>query len=398
MHSDIRRAKKSIFAHAVLLGATALLFGWWNPSLIPCVYGILLLGTSKSLAGRKGYRPWARRFAYSLVGGLALAALFNYTIDPLWCFNHDNRWNGEQVGFNERLLKTNMITFRDFHCRGLLIGSSRVAVLNQNDFTGVDAFNYAAATMVPDEYEGYIRYARKRNGEGFSTILIGVDFFGSNANYKKSFEHPEHFIDSTNSFLYRYKMLMAYDTLRFAKNNLLAGGSTVRGTYDRCNIRTPKIRTREMRESLVRDQFVWFTAVGYGKQYRYDERLKDKLLRLKAENPGARFVVFTTPVSKPLFCLMVRLNRLPDYERWLRDLVDVFGEVYNFMDLNSVTRDYLRTFSDCDHLFPETGTLLAHRVLGIPDQSLPPDFGKLVTRRNIEKTISAVRGQCADCP
>ncbi|HOP41492.1 MAG TPA: hypothetical protein PLI53_10670, partial [Geobacteraceae bacterium] len=110
-----------------------------------------------------------------------------------------------------------------------------------------------------------------------------------------------------------------------------------------------------------------------------------------------RFVVFTTPVSKPLFCLMVRLNRLPDYERWLRDLVDVFGEVYNFMDLNSVTRDYLRNFSDCDHLFPEAGTLLAHRVLGIPDQSLPPDFGKLVARRNIEETIAAVRSQCTDC-
>jgi len=352
---------------------------------------------SKSLAGRKKYRAWVRWFGYSLALGLTLIALFNYVIDPLWCFNHTNRWNREQVGFNERLQKTNLLTFKDFDYQCLLIGSSRVAVLNQNYFKSVGAFNYAAATMVPDEYESYIRYARQKNGNSFSTILIGMDFFGTNENYLKSFEIPEQYVTTANSFLYRYKMLLTYDTLRYAKNNLNAGGDKVRGTYDRCNIRTPKIHSLELRDSLVRNQFIWYSVLGYGKSYRYDEKLKEKLQKLKADNPGSQFIVFTTPISKPLFCLMVKSNRLPDYERWLRDLVEVFGSFYNFMDLNTVTRDYLRTFSDCDHLNSAAGALLAHRVLGIPDTSLPADFGKLVTQDTIEETIASVREQCADC-
>lgn len=397
MQVDKPSVRNNVIFSIVLFGLVTLLFGWWNPTLLPCVYGFLLLGTSQSLAGRNKYRAWVRWFGYSLALGLTLVALFNYVIDPLWCFKHRNHWNRQQVGFNERLQKTNLVTFRDFNYRSLLIGSSRVAVLNQNDFKNIDAFNYAAATMVPDEYDGYINYARKKNGRSFSTILIGVDFFGTNANYRKSFEIPEQYISASNSFLYRYKMLLTYDTLRYAEDNLNAGGSKVRGTYDRNNIRTPKTHSRGARDSLARNQFIWYSTLGYGMSYRYDETLKDKLRKLKTDNSGSHFIVFTTPISQPLFCLMVKSNRLPDYERWLRDLVDVFGSFYNFMDLNTVTRDYLRTFSDCDHMNPAAGALLAHRLLGIPDTSLPADFGKLVTHDTIEETIASVREQCAAC-
>jgi hypothetical protein len=394
---DTLSVRRNSGIRLVLLGLVTCLFCWWNLTLLPWAYGFLLLGTARSPSRRNVYRSWVRWVGCTLACGLALVAFFNYLIDPLWCFDHCNRWNRAQVGFNERLQKTNLVTFRDFNYRSLLIGSSRVAVLNQYDFKNMAAFNYAAATMVPDEYGDYIRYARERNGKDFKTILIGMDFFGTNANYKKRFDAPEQYVSSATSFLYRYKTLLAYDTLRYAKNNVTASGNEVRGTYDRCNIRTPKIHTRESRENLVREQFLWYSVLGYGKNYRYDERLKEKLRKLKEENPGSNFIVFTTPVSRPLFCLMAKMNRLPDYERWLRDLVEVFGGFYNFMDLNTVTRDYLRTFSDCDHLHPEEGTLIAHRVLGIPDTSLPPDFGKLVTKDTIEKTIASIREQCAAC-
>jgi len=348
-------------------------------------------------ARKNEYRSWVKGSLGALAALLALVALFNYLMDPLWCFDHCNRWNGRQIGFNERLQKTNLVTFRDFPYRSLLIGSSRVAALNQNDFTGAGAFNYAAATMIPAEYGEYIRYARERRGRDFETILIGMDFFGSNASYKKTFEAPERYFETSNSFLYRYRMLLTGDTLSYSVSNLKANGKQVRGTYDRGNVRTPSARSRADRENLMREQFVWFSTEGYGGHYRYDERLKEKLQKLKHDNPGTRFVVFTTPVSKPLFCLMLRLNRFPDYERWLRDLVEVFGGVYHFMDLNSVTRDYDRTFTDCDHVYPAVGTLIAHRVLGIPGKAVPADFGKLVTKRNIDAIIAGVRAQCHEC-
>ena len=389
--------KKSFLTQVVLNGLTILLFGLWNPSFIPFVCGIVLLATPGRPVREKAYSGWAKVFLCAVGVILTLIALFNFAVDPLWCFGHVNPWNMKQAGFNERLLKTNLVTFGDFRYRSLLIGSSRVAVLNQNDFKGMDAFNYAAATMVPEEYGEYIRYAAQRKGKGFENIIIGMDFFGSNGNYRKTFEPPDFYFDTAGSMLYRYRMLLAWDTLRYSMDNLRGGGGKVRGTYDRCNVRTPKPRTFEERKRLVREQFIFFKTEGYGKNYRYDENLKEKLVRLKLDNPGASFMVFTTPVSEPLFCLMIRMNRLPDYERWLRDLVQVFGRVWNFMDLNTVTRDHEHTFTDLDHVYPATGRLIAHRVLGIRDENVPPDFGKLVTRDNIDEIIAEVRSQCAEC-
>ncbi|MRR33347.1 FUSC family protein [bacterium] len=389
--------KKTLFTHTVSFGLVALLYGWWNPAFIPFAYGAVLLRRTHHTFKGNDFRAWVTAVACFLAVILSLVALFNYTMDPLWCFDHDNRWNRRQEGFNERLQKTNLATFRKFAYRSLLIGSSRVAILNQNDFGGMGTFNYAAATMIPDEYGDYIRYARERNGRAFETVLIGLDFFGSNANYKKTFEEPEHYFSATNSLLYRYRMLLSFDTLRYSKNNLMSSGKNVRGAYDRANVRTPKIMSPADRESLMREQFVWFRTEGYGKNYRYDEGFKEKLRKLKRDNPTTTFTVFTTPVSKPLFCLMVRMNRLPDYERWLRDLAEVFGGFYHFMDLNSVTRDYRRTFSDCDHVYPATGALIAHRVMGVSDDVIPADFGKLVTPRNVEQIIAGIEEHCIEC-
>jgi len=381
----------------VLIGLTALIYGLWNPPFIPFVCGVLLFATASRAAEKKTYSGWAKGFLCFFAGIQSLVALFNFVIDPLWCFNHTNAWNGKQIGFNERLQKTNLVTFRDFRYRSILIGSSRVAVLNQNDFEGMNAFNYAAVTMIPEEYGDYIRYAAQRNGRGFENVILGMDFFGSNVNYRSVFEPPRFYFGTTNSILYRYRMLLSSDTLGFSMDNLRGGGGKVRGTYDRCNVRTPKARTPAERERLIREQYEWYRTVGYGKNYRYDENLKEMLAGLKRENPGASFIVFTTPVSKPLFCLMTRLNRFPDYERWLRDLVLVFGGFYHFMDLNSITREHARMFTDLDHVCPATGALIARRVIGIRDESIPPDFGKLVTRDNIDQVIADIRSQCSEC-
>jgi hypothetical protein len=93
----------------------------------------------------------------------------------------------------------------------------------------------------------------------------------------------------------------------------------------------------------------------------------------------------------------MRQKLFPEYERWLREIVDVYGGFYNFMDINSVTADHLRTFSDTHHVIPEIGARLAHKVAGIRDDSVPKDFGTWVTRDNIDATISALKEQCAEC-
>ncbi len=384
---------KSLFARQIWVGFVTLLYVWWNPSFVPFVCGVLLL-RKKSLRFKvSSFGGWVYATLFSLLIVLTAVALFNYAIDPLWCYSHHNRWNGQQIDFNERQQKTNLVTFRDFRYRTLLIGSSRVVCLNQNLFRGMDAFNYAVNSMRPEEYAPYVRYAREQNGREFENIIIGVDFFGTNALLKRDFDPPESYIRTANSFLYRYRMLLCYDVLKLSKETIEKKKRLMLGTYDRFNVLTPTLFTPAEQEFVYRYQYgIKQTEVG-DNNYRYDEGLKEKLMQLRRDNPRTKFIVFTTPVSEPLFRLMSRSGQFPDYERWIRELVDVFGSIYNFMDINTMTLDYRNTFVDLHHVRAETGAMIAHRVAGIPDESIPDDFGALVTRQNVDEIIARLRMQ-----
>jgi hypothetical protein len=140
-----------------------------------------------------------------------------------------------------------------------------------------------------------------------------------------------------------------------------------------------------------RDKQVKDTAFQYRRQYAYREGLKQLLTDLRDSNKGSRLLVYTTPVSEPYFCVMVKENRLPDYERWLREMVEVFGQVWHFEYLHSTARDYENTFSDGHHFYPWVGTFIAHKLTGEPDPGIPSDFGILLDRANIEEWLITLR-------
>jgi hypothetical protein len=74
---------------------------------------------------------------------------------------------------------------------------------------------------------------------------------------------------------------------------------------------------------------------------------------------------------------MIKAGRQGDFQRWLRECAQVFGQIYDFTTPNSVTRD-LEYFYDASHVYPAVGTWMAHRVSGVEDPSIPEDFGRVV--------------------
>ena len=131
-----------------------------------------------------------------------------------------------------------------------------------------------------------------------------------------------------------------------------------------------------------------FRKEFYGETYVYNPDYKNILLHLKEKNPDTQFIIFTTPISTPLFQALVEEGRLPDYEQWLIDVIDVFGGVYNFMYPSSLTNDITNYF-DGHHFYPEMGTMIAHRIDGTR-QEVPDDFGQYVTKENIEEHFEFV--------
>lgn len=94
---------------------------------------------------------------------------------------------------------------------------------------------------------------------------------------------------------------------------------------------------------------------------------------------------------------MLEEGRLDDYERWLRDLVDVNGEIYHFEYLNSVTRDNGQIFFDGSHYYPEVGKVIAQFVMENPDVERPSDFGMEISKSNIDARLEIIRKTVTEC-
>lgn len=336
--------------------------------------------------------PYKKWFIITLIlisFPLAVLAGFNYYIDPLWNFSHANPYNHIQASFDERQQKTDYVTFGKFDYNALILGSSRTSYINQNDFSGCRAYNYAVNNMLMEEYKGYTDYARQKNGRPFEYIFLGLDFFTTNLNLKldNQFDPPSYYINRSNELGYRYKTLLSADVFRYAQQNYQ---TSVRGIpfnydYNRNNIKTLLKADQTVRDEQIASSLKRYRTRIYA-DYKYRD-VKKILLSLKKSNPDTQFVVFTTPVSAPLYNLMVEMGLWPRYEQWLTDLVDVFGEVYCFTYPNTITSN-LNNYYDAGHFYPYIGTLVAHRVTGTADPNLPADFGILLTPETLPGFIN----------
>ncbi len=345
------------------------------------------------------YRRWLFVYFGTIFVVVFAIGVFNYAVDPLWTFCHSYRFNNAQPGFDERQQKTNRAYFCGLGSYDtLLLGSSRTTYIDQHDFAPLKVFNYASVAMYPDEYEGWIEVAETIKGKPFDTIILGMDFFGSNdgpfaRQQMRQSPPPRHYLDVAKGFLYRYTMLLSKET--FEKSLEALRHATHPGTtdYSRDNVKHTIHISKERKARVVAQQHALYASQVYGAQYRYNTALEAQLRRLKRRHPGTRFIVFTTPISADLFDLLVKSGRYEDYKRWLCTLVKVFGEVYDFMGYNSVTQNP-DAYADLHHIYPEVGRWLARRIVGAEDADIPKDFGVRIDKANckthfetIEKTL-----------
>jgi len=342
------------------------------------------------------YKSWVKGFFSIVFFAIALFALFNYTIDPLWTFCHSNRFNNAQPGFNERQQKTNRAYFCGLkQYNALLLGSSRTTYINQHDFKGMNVYNYASVSMYPSEYNGWIELAKKIKGKDFDTIILGVDFFGSNdgAFGKQQMEQapkPSYYFNITTSFLYRYKMLFSMDTFKKSIESIKHSFSLGTIDYTRDNVKQTIRISKARKQIAVNRQINLHANVVYGKSYHYNQELKNYFVRLKKSNPHTKFIIFTTPISADLFRLLVKSGNLKDYNQWITMLVETFGKIYDFMGINTITNNP-SNYADLHHFYPNIGKFIVDRFTGINNKNIPKNFGILVNKHNLKQHLQSIR-------
>lgn len=355
---------------------------------------------SRVAAGALGQ---ARRYCAILLGvtvlGAAAVAGVNAAIDPLSYFTHAHRLNRIQPVVDERAQKTNWLAARPDQFNAVLLGSSRSTYIDQREFAPWRMFNYAVNAMWPGEYRAYLDHVAAVNGRPPDLVVLGVDFFGSRRGIVGQWRPPEYYLsqvdnagEMTSSLLSLHLLGRSLHTAALSLG--LIGSAEKMDYYDRNNIRHFKrLITSEYRAREVLHDLEVFQKAVYG-NYIYNGELRRLWTNLRAAYPNARFLVFTTPISEPMFALMVQQGRLDDYGRWLADLTAAFGEVWDFMGLNSVTTDLSR-YRDAQHFDPGIGRLIVDRLLERP---LPPeyaDFGRRVTSESLGSHLAAIHAQSA---
>lgn len=318
---------------------------------------------------------------------LVAVVSLNYAIDPLWVQSHSNSLNNKQPIFNERQQKTNKLVYGGMeNYDSIMIGSSRGAMFDQNDFEDMKLFNYSSNNMAPWEYEGWIDVAKEIKGEDFKNIVIAIDFFGTQSHLDDQAKDPERdpqsYLTRARDTLYPYRSLMSLDTAKNAFDGLM---NTLRAPkveyYNRENVKYAMKVPDDQRDRYIQWN-IEDHQKDFGESYKYKEDWVNVLSTLKAKNPKTNFIIITTPVSQQWFDAFVKTNHQSHYKKWLSETVSVFGEVHHFMDMNSVTKD-LDNFFDAHHVYQNITQMMAKKVTNAESQ-LSSDFGVLLTTDNIE--------------
>lgn len=337
-------------------------------------------------------KQWINLFIiFSFLTILSIISI-NYIIDPLWTFNHSNKLNNIQDGFDERQQKSNFIfnnKLKKFN--GILLGSSRSTFINQNSFKNMKIYNYAFNAMKPNEYKDYINFAKKCKGKDFEYIIIGLDFFGTNILSEVKIKEPNYYISTTQDSFYKYKMLLSFSTLKKSLKNIKNSLFGVKLFYDRNNIKYQSIISESERRKKFSMNMISQPSNFDNSKYIYNNEYINILKELKKENPNTKFIIFTSAITSDLLVSILRdKKRINEYERWLKETIEVFGEINHFMTINSITKN-LENYPDADHAYPNIVSLIAKKISENNNKDIPKDFGILLTKTNIDNFLENLK-------
>ncbi len=322
-------------------------------------------------------------FLFGVVGGI------NYAVDPFWCFNHGAFIGKFQPMFDERQQKTNWLTFHDVDIDTVILGNSRVTYLDTRDVPG-KAFNYAASSMRPSEFSDYLAYAAKRSESEITTVILGVSFTGTNGSTNPGFELPNTYISRATSLGFRFRNLLNLHLLKYSFQCMKREKGS---DFHNCYVRQGNtLLSKQMMlpipekalQKSVADQIALYAVAAYGKNYRYASNIPF-YEEMQKKFPDVRFVVFITPVTHNLLALLAKQGLLEEYKTWVADLVNHFGEVWNFMYPNPVTKNN-NYFKDAHHYSPEVSDWIVQKMMEMPYRG-PQGFGIKISKQNLAEHL-----------
>ncbi|NEQ87322.1 MAG: hypothetical protein F6K26_47080, partial [Moorea sp. SIO2I5] len=86
----------------------------------------------------------------------------------------------------------------------------------------------------------------------------------------------------------------------------------------------------------------------------------------------------------------------PELEKWKSRLVEITA-VWDFSGYNSITTEAIgegmKNYWDSSHYREEVGDLILNRLFSYQSQTVPEDFGVLITPENVESHLGKIRNE-----
>ena len=179
------------------------------------------------------FKKWVLNVFLCMAALVVVLGLVNAWMDPFWCFPHAHRFNSHQGAIDERQQKSNYLSSRKPDFNAVILGASRDVQINQNEFKGVRAFNYAVSAMSPLEFKGYLDYFKTVAGTP-EFIFLGCNFSHTNDELKPDSKSARYYTAKASSPLSRIGSQLNFDMLEHSYKNLklkysIEGGTGRRG-------------------------------------------------------------------------------------------------------------------------------------------------------------------------
>lgn len=336
-----------------------------------------------------------KKWLVVLVSASFIMVLFiggvNYAVDPLWIFQHKNRFNTCQLDFNERLQKSVQLKFnKEKKFDTLLLGSSRSTFYNQEHFFNMKTYNYSFSGAMPSEYFDYIEFAKENNSRDFKKIIIGLDFFGYQKTSKQNKESEStEILAIDNKLMFFIKHYFSIKMFKYSifniKNSLTNNIKSRR--YNRNNIALIE-RKDEKHVELVANS----RSKNYYKDFTHiNPDYEEIFLKIKINNKESSLIAYTTPLSEPYLQEIYKDEYLFQYYiLWIKEMVSIFKKVYFFTGENSFSQNYKNYSFDGDHFYPN----ITDKIIQILTKNEKVDeYGIVLTKENLDEYVESLKNK-----
>lgn len=367
------------------------------------------------MSHHKDYRRYGFRLLTLTAVLLAMIAGFNGFFDPYEVLGTPTIKRVNQVkrekDIQVRLFKT--VAVNKIEVQSLFLGSSRTEFGLDTHHPALrhhqPGYNLAITGGNMYEVRRYFDHAIATQPE-LKEIVLGIDFFMFNQVRENTPDFKEERLATRKWFVGEvfagdlFEILLSkpaiISSLKTLKNSFLRPNnpgffyedgrrnpdSTIEQVYFNQSV-IPRFRM-VLKDFLVRPDM-------YGAYQFSPDYLEDlQAIITTSQQRGIRLHLFISP-SHALQWEAIRVAGLwSEFEDWKRAIVNL-SPIWDFSGYNSMTTEAVQNpmkyYLESSHYRKELGDLVLNRMLGYQPETVPADFGRLLTPTNLETHLEQIR-------